>query len=200
MNSCICIEMKRNSFCIKTNCCVDGMYVYDTPFKIDTGCSISTIPYCKLIPLSSAELLDLKRIDIESNTPYVLSYGVESSGMHHSVPVTFEEKLNCPAMKFQHLFTELELDGYRLPDLNFHINYDRRGNILIGMDILKLFDIHIGISNITGKTTLVAVLHNQEDKSEYNALIADHFGIVDKESQVAKGFRSVFRGLGKWRK
>lgn len=21
MNSCICIEMKRNSFCIKTNCC-----------------------------------------------------------------------------------------------------------------------------------------------------------------------------------
>lgn len=200
MNSCICIEMERNSFYINTNCCISGMHIYDVPFKIDTGCSISTIPYCKLISLNSEELLDLKKIDIENNVPYVLSYGVESSGMPHTTPVTVEEKLSCSAMKFQHLFTELELDGYKLPDLNFHINYDRRGNILIGMNILKLFDIHIGTSKITGKTTLVALLQSQKDKSEYNALIADHFGIVDKESQVAKGFRSVFRGLGKWRK
>ena len=37
-----------------------------------------------------------------------------------------------------------------------YVNYNRRGNILIGMDILQYWDIHMGTSRITGKKLFLA--------------------------------------------
>lgn len=40
------------------------------------------------------------------------------------------------------------------------VNYKRSGNILIGMDILKTWDIHIG-NDESGKTIFLACPYNQ---------------------------------------
>jgi hypothetical protein len=61
------------------------------------------------------------------------------------------------------------------------------------MDILSQFDIHIGESNITHKTTLIAVPLMQSDKSEYNQAIYEHFGIVESSSLLADNIRSTWR-------
>lgn len=123
--------------------------------KIDTGCSISTIPLARFHALN--EFCDsLKADDIENNVPYEISYGVESGGMSHSKPVTFEEKKQNPAMKFRHTIRDFRIAGMPVQQNAIYVNYNRKGNILIGMDILQYWDIHIGTSKITEKNMFLA--------------------------------------------
>lgn len=148
---------------------------YDIGDKIDTGCSISTIPL-KRLNVSETLCRILKKQDISSDIPYYLSYGVESGGIKHSVPVTEIEKMNCSAMKFEHEIRDFTIGGMRIPCDKICLNYDRRGNILIGMDILAKLDIHMGISKATGKNILLACPLESISQGYLEAL-AEHFGI-----------------------
>ncbi|MDE7200319.1 MAG: hypothetical protein K2O91_00060 [Lachnospiraceae bacterium] len=122
----------------------------NVPVKIDTGCSISTIPLARFQALK-VFCDSLKADDIEGNVPYEISYGVESGGERHSRPSTFEEKMQCPAMKFRHAIKNFHIAGMPVQQDTIYVNYDRKGNILIGMDILQDWNIHIGTSKVTGK-------------------------------------------------
>ena len=123
--------------------------------KIDTGCSISTIPLRRL-KVSDALCRILKGADIAAGIPYYLSYGVESGGLKHAVPVTDGQKMDCPAMKFEHGISDFTIGGVPVSCGSICLNYDRKGNILIGMDILREWDIHMGISKVTGKNLFLA--------------------------------------------
>lgn len=39
----------------------------------------------------------------------------------------------------------------------------------------------------------IGVLRSQQDKSEYYNALREHFGLVEVQSQVAKGLRSIFK-------
>lgn len=148
---------------------------YDIGVKIDTGCSISTIPL-KRLNVSETLCKILKKEDIVNHIPYYLSYGVESGGLKHHIPVTESEKMDCPAMKFEHEITDFKIDGVKIPCDKICLNYDRRGNILIGMDILAKMDIHMGVSRVTGKNMILACpLENM--CQEYLEALAEHFWI-----------------------
>lgn len=150
---------------------------YDIGVKIDTGCSISTIPL-KRLKVSDTLCKVLKESDIFNHIPYYLSYGIESGGLKHTVPVTDSEKMNCPAMKFEHGISDFTVAGMRIPCDKICLNYDRRGNILIGMDILQNWDIHMGTSRITGKNLFLAC-PKESICQEYLEVLAQHFGAVD---------------------
>ena len=105
-----------------------------------------------------------------------LSYGIESGGLKHKIPVTNEEKMDCPAMKFEHGITDFLIGGVRISSDIICLNYDRSGNILIGMDILEKWDIHIGISKKTGKSLFLACPFENQCK-EYLEALEMHFGI-----------------------
>ena len=121
--------------------------------KIDTGCSISTIPL-KRIWGSTYSCYKLKEKDISDNIPYCVSYGVETGGQIHKPIISKNDKLNSNALKFKHEIYDFEINGVKLDSKNIYVNYNRESNILIGMDILKDWDIHIG--KLDGITTLVA--------------------------------------------
>ena len=55
--------------------------------KIDTGCSISTIPVKKL-KVSDRICRSLKEEDINNNVISVRSYGIETGGVFHPEPIT----------------------------------------------------------------------------------------------------------------
>lgn len=55
-------------------------------------------------------------------------------------------------MKFEHGVSDFMIGGVKISADKICLNYDRKGNILIGMDILKDWDIHIGVSKETGKS------------------------------------------------
>lgn len=131
-----------------------NFYFNNVNVKIDTGCSISTITL-KPLNVSKTMLKNLKSNDILNGNKYMLSYGVETGGTPHSKPVTYDDKMQCTAMKFEHAITNFELDGMMLSHDKIYVNYDRSGNILIGMDILENWDIHIGKDD-TGETIFLA--------------------------------------------
>lgn len=180
-----------NSFIVNTDLSLFGTNYKNIPFKLDTGCTHSTIPYHRL---KNDDFICRyhKEKDIKSGLDYMVSYGVESGGLKHKEPVTVNEKIDCQALKFKHTVANLNLAGYSLPDLDMYVNYDRHGNILIGMDILSQFDIHIGVSQKTNKVTLIGVLKIQEDKSDYENALLEHFSLVKKYSALADGIRSLF--------
>lgn len=111
--------------------------------KIDTGCSISTVPLAKF-KLLKPMLGALKNNDLINGTDYLISYGVESGGKKHVIPKTHKDKMACEALKFKHTVLDFEICGVKIKKNSLYVNYDRSGNILIGMDILKDWDIHIG--------------------------------------------------------
>lgn len=147
----------------------------DVIVKIDTGCSISTIP------LAGFRVLRffcerLKRDDIRKGIPYQLSYGVESAGMKHKKPVTDQDKLDCTAMKFRHAIVDFTIADVPIEQEAVYVNYDRRGNILIGMDILSKWDVHMGISKNNGKNVFLGCPVTSVTQEYYNAL-QKHFGL-----------------------
>ena len=111
-----------------------------------------------------------------NGTPYFLSYGVESGGIRNEAPVTDDEKMECPAMKFEHGISDFRIDGVEIASDKICLNYDRKGNILIGMDILQDWDIHIGVSKVTGKNLFLACPVGNEC-GEYMDALERHFGI-----------------------
>lgn len=144
--------------------------------KIDTGCSISTIPLARFQALKGF-CDSLKAADIEENVHYEISYGVESGGEKHKKPDTGAEKMSCPAMKFRHAICNFQIAGMSVKNDAIYVNYNRKGNILIGMDILQYWDIHMGTSRITGKKLFLAC---PEDSIclEYRKALEENFGIM----------------------
>ena len=88
----------------------------------------------------------MKAIIKENRSSFKLSYGIESGGQRHK-QINFlsaQDIMNASEISFKHMVTNIEFNGVIIPDRKMYINYDRKGNILIGMDILRDWDIHIG--------------------------------------------------------
>ena len=182
MNSYLEIELNPNpygggSFYCKADFKLDNL---KTPFqnidvKIDTGCAISTIPV-KRLKISENICNQLKALDIDNSVEYVRSYGIETGGLFHPEPVTKKEKMDCEALKFRHSVTDFLLDGVTISAKNIFLNYNRSGNILIGVDILKTMAGLWDISKKTGKLTLLCCPRNLINDNFYNAM-KEHFGL-----------------------
>lgn len=141
--------------------------------KIDTGCSVSTIPLGK----QSEEIRKTnKKNDIINQVSCLKSYGVESGGEEHPESITLEEKMKDKAYKFKHKISDFVIDGVQINADSIYLNYDRKGNILIGMDILKNWDIHIGQSKITEECMFIACPYDMLN-DEYFRTLNEHFGI-----------------------
>lgn len=56
----------------------------------------------------------LKKSDVTNEAPYFLSYGIESGGLKHKIPVTEAEKMECPAMKFAHEISDFVIGGVKI--------------------------------------------------------------------------------------
>lgn len=159
---------------------------------LDIGCTSSSLPYYRIVP-DSAYANFKKQLDIKKNRDFELSYGVETGGFTHDIPKTFDEKMKCAALKFKHNMSDFSLNNYNIGTQDVYVNYNRRGNILIGMDILKQFDFYIGLSHITSTIVFIGVLREQKDKSGYYTALKEHFGLAESQSFFADLFRNFRR-------
>lgn len=78
---------------------------------------------------------EYKKKAIEKGLTCSLSFGVNDTKEFR------EEQIG-----FVHTVKKLSINGYKLPAMDIKVNYNRIGNVLIGLDILKLFDFHCGRS------------------------------------------------------
>ena len=197
MSNYLFIELEENAFNLYIHGELDNYdyYMHDLSCKIDTGCTHTVLNYFRIDPDSSQS--EIKKImDLDAKVPYKRSFGVESHGFYSKSPKTRKEFMRDNSLKFTHTIKSAIFEDYNVGDIEVGINYDRRGTCLIGMDILQLFDFHIGTSLITNNVTFVGVLKNQQDKSDYYNALKEHFNLVEVQSQVTKGLRSIFKKRG----
>lgn len=150
---------------------------YNIAVKIDTGCSVSTVPLLKFQALENL-CKRLKHDDINNNVHSLTSYGVETGGFKHTQPVSYDDKMKCSALKFKHSIDGIVIGGVKVEHNFIYVNYNRKGNILIGMDILSKLDIHIAKSKILNKTIMLACPKESLNDKYFKAL-NEHFGIGD---------------------
>lgn len=148
--------------------------------KIDTGCPYTSIPIKKL-GISSEKALEWKKRDIEDNNiQKQISYGVNDTDEQKE---QYREMLKqgkyeeLPAVTFLHRGLTMNFDGVEIKSSSVNVSYDRTGNILIGMDILRNWDIHIGTTKY-GKTVLLACPKDQLN-DEYFLELSNLFELGD---------------------
>lgn len=150
----------------------------EIPCKVDTGCSYSNLPIRNLV--SEKEALKMKIEDIKNRVPYQRSYGVsdtEEVKRKDKLLIRQGRLLECTSLKFEHKFDNIILNNYHLGESVIRINYDRTGNILIGMDILSYMDIHMGTDKNTGEYVMVGCLRDKITVG-YREALRNTFGLL----------------------
>lgn len=171
---------------------IDNTMLINQPAILDTGCAYSVLPYYLLVQ-SSVYAVAKKKVDIRNKVDYLISYGVETGGEHHKKPETIDELMSCTGLKFKHNLINFSLNNYIIGNTEIYVNYNRKSNILIGMDILQNFDLHIGLSRQTSTVVLIGILKEQKDRAGYNTAIKEHFGLAEDQSFFADIFRNFRR-------
>lgn len=176
MSSYLISALKDNCFYVQSVISLHGKTI-NGKFKLDTGCGYSAISYRVLCNVSHNTSLKYKEQAILSGLRYQRSYGVSDTEMikeRDRQLIAEGRLLECTALKFTHENVRMSLNGYGLAH-DIAVNYDRTSNILIGMDILKEFDFHCGISETTGKYIFLGCLKRNITQEYLNALQM-HFG------------------------
>lgn len=158
----------------------------DINVKIDTGCPYTSIPIKKL-GISAKTALKWKQRDINDDSiQKQISYGVNDTDEQkeqYKAMLRQGEYEKLPAVTFVQRGLIMDFNGIEIESPTVKVSYDRTGNILIGMDILKNWDIHIGtIEN--GETYLLACPKDQLN-DEYFIELNRLFGI-SKSNNIAE--------------
>lgn len=154
-----------------------SLYLFGTLFtnvnvKIDTGCSSTTFLTSKLgLPKEESQRLKLHDCN-DKSIRKIISFGVnDSKAFREKSLLAFRthqyEHLTC--VSFVHKIKNLEIAGTPTKNSEVKVNYDRTGNILIGMDIISTWDTHIGKLN-SGETLLLACPKNCLNHEYYDEL------------------------------
>lgn len=166
------VASDKNEFRTTMDIEIDGQKYSSVNVKIDSGCPQTTILTSKL-GISEATARKLKATD--SNDPNIkktISFGVNDSIQYRNETrqkFNNGQLLDLPAVSFRKEVSNISISGVDIGSRKIKINYDRSGNILIGVDILKTLDIHIGKEN-SGKTVLLACPQNSINREYLNAL------------------------------
>lgn len=171
---------KNNEFRTTAEITVLGNKYSNINVKIDTGCPCSVIPVSKL-GISSIKAKILKEIAIaDNNIKKSIGFGVNDTDEYKRKAKEDFEKgnyANLKSVSFTHKVDNFLISGVPIINDTIRVSYDGVGNILIGMDILKNWDIHIGTIG-TGETYFIACPMSQLN-DEYYRELNKTFGIGD---------------------
>lgn len=185
------IPLINNQFSTTLHVIYNGMNK-DIPIKIDTGCCHSNIPYKYFIDFKTdADRINYKKHLILTE-PISLSFGTESN--RDNLPrlnnMTFDEKLKCKNIVVNERFYNCRLDTIYIGNLDLYTSYDLNGNALLGMEILKSWDIHISESvsgTDKGKVIMLACPLDRINQSYIDELIIKfNIGQAIVDSLMAK--------------
>lgn len=156
--------------------------------KIDTGCPYTSIPIQKLgISKSHAQIMKQNDCSNE-NIKKDISFGVNDTQVDIQTALNMFRTGNYMPLKqvtFIHNDLEIKIGNIITYKRDVKVSYDRQGNILLGMDILKDWDIHMGTMG-TGETIFLACPKDQIN-DEYLLELENTFHIAsDVYVSIAK--------------
>ena len=126
--------------------------------KIDTGCNYSSIS-ALTVGFTEEEALNQKKIDLENEN--IRYYNTRNAGTTELQIYNDRIQRICGRtdkiknVVFGHTAHNITIAGMSIEDMEFKVSYDTNHPILLGMDVLKQFDVHIH-KTADGKTILLA--------------------------------------------
>lgn len=148
----------KNEFRAEASFEINGMLFSKVNVKVDTGCPRTSFPMLKL-GISDTEAYKLKVRDCgDKRVAKSISFGVNDTKQkkdEDKKKFKSQRYMELNSISFKHTAIDFSLNDLSLGDIDVLVSYDRVGNILIGMDILKKLEIHIG-TLATGETVLLA--------------------------------------------
>lgn len=161
--------------------------------KIDTGAFYSFFPL-KTIAISNDDCLEIKNDLISRNEiPEIIITGAEGTYLKSSLDsMSFKEKLKFKGIAFLVGIDNLAFSDYTLGSTNVFVSCDTDGEVLIGMNILRNFDIHIGLSKFNNKVVFLGCLKSAIT-NDYLMELEKHFAYVPVEHSLARYFRGLFK-------
>lgn len=154
--------------------------------KIDTGCPYTSIPIQKLgISKLQAQIMKQKDSD-DMNIKKEISFGVNDTQKDRQIAMSLfknRQYMKLKQVTFIHNDLDIEIGEVNIHKKDVKISYDRTGNILLGMDILKDWDIHIGTID-TGETIFLGC-----PKAQIND---DYLQELEKTFHIASDINALF--------
>lgn len=167
--------LDRNKFMCKLSFNFEGksdIDLVEIDAILDTGCSHSHISADLIyIFFSDKERLKTKE-KFMSKRPKSIGTGVESNG---KVNNTDANDINNPRVMISQKCYKVYINDICIGNRYLNVSYDTNQVALIGMEILKDWDIHIG-KNKQRQTVLLGCPYNQLNQDYYRAL-ENEFGI-----------------------
>lgn len=169
----------NNEFRVEADFILLDIMAFGVNAKLDTGCTYTNIPVKTMGGLTDREILAEKRNDLINKTVRHISRGVETDVKNLVIPKTLKDALLFKNFTFEKLAEDLTICGVNLGNIKVNVSYDFNNNILIGMDIMQNWDIHMDKSIKTGKYTLIACPKDKLNDEYYKAL-DEHFNLGNK--------------------
>lgn len=147
--------------------------------KIDTGAQGTLIPLRTLGWTSSQIDKLINKYLYYGRTAFSVIHGVETTNMisDYDLQLMTDDQIR----KFQGLAIRLKADylkigGYEIFDKEIRVTTQTTGNILLGMNIMKDWDIHIGKDNKTNEIIFLAC-PIEKINQDYLLALEEHFGL-----------------------
>lgn len=167
--------LDENKFVCRLSFNFEGKYdidLVDIDAILDTGCSHSHISADLIyIFFSEEERLGTKGKYMRIR-PKGIGTGVESNGKLNN---TDTNDVNNPRIMISQKCYNVNINGVYIGNRYLNVSYDTSRVALIGMSILKDWDIHIG-KNKQGETVFLGCPYNQLNQEYYIAL-NNEFGL-----------------------
>lgn len=181
-----CIISKQNEFRTNFMCFInnnenDSIYIKGvrrSGIKLDTGA------YGTLIPLRTLGWTDAQIEDLIENTyknnKYAFSVvrGVENNNKQSQNEVFemgLDELKQFRGLAIKLVADKIVIDNFEFNNIELRVTTHTEGNILLGMDIMKNWDIHIGQDIYTKETKFIACPYDRLN-DEYLLALEERFG------------------------
>lgn len=169
---------QNNEFRTTADLTLLGNTYFDVNVKIDTGCPRTVIPVSKL-GISKFKASIMKAVAIaDDNVSKTIGFGVNDTEEYKKKAKEDFEKgnyTNLKSVSFTHKVEDFFISNVHITKDTVRVNYDGVGNILIGMDIMKDWDIHIGTTS--GNETFFLACPKSSLNDEYYFELNRLFGI-----------------------
>lgn len=153
--------------------------VYRSGIKIDTGARGTLIP---LRTLGWTDSMIKQLIERTYNTDigrFSAVHGVENNNRESSQDVrnmSLDELKEYRGLAIKVIADYIKIDGFEFDKTDVRVSTQTEGNMLLGMDILSIMDVHIGNSLITNNSTIIACPYDCINQDYYD-MLGKHFGL-----------------------
>lgn len=161
-------------------------FIRQTGIKIDTGAHGILIPL-KTLGWDPDEIAKFIDASISDKSKLSVLHGVESTNSLSNADLRNSDEnfiKNYKGLVISTIADDLRIGSLRFKDVPVRVTPYSTGNILLGMDILKDLDTHIGIDKESGKTILLSTQYENNDNIDYIKNLELHLGYTKNQKSA----------------